>query len=99
MPYTWLPVKRRLVVQIAVLVVDRGTGPASLDDIHGLSSLRASNRCDLLVPSTKTKINGRSFRIAVPIGLFSGTVLNVQKHVFERKQRKSSRNFSSIVNK
>jgi len=33
------------------------------------------------------------------IGLFSGTVLNVRKHIFERKHRKSSRNFSSIVNK
>jgi len=29
----------------------------------------------------------------------SGTVLNVRKHIFERKYRKSSRNFSSIVNK
>jgi len=36
---------------------------------------------------------------AKTIGLFSGTVLNVRKHIFERKQRKSSRNFSSIVNK
>jgi len=33
------------------------------------------------------------------IGLFSGTVLNVRKHIFERKHRNSFRNFSSIVNK
>jgi len=33
------------------------------------------------------------------IGLFSDSVLNVRKHIFERKHRKSSRKFSSIVNK
>jgi len=33
------------------------------------------------------------------IGLFSGTVLNARTHIFYRKHRKSSRNFSSIVNK
>jgi len=33
------------------------------------------------------------------IGLFSGTVLNVRKHIFEWKHRKSSHNFSSFTNK
>jgi len=33
------------------------------------------------------------------VELFSGTVLNMLKHIFERKHRESSRNFSSIVNK
>jgi len=33
------------------------------------------------------------------IGLISCTVLNVRKHIFEQKHRKSSRNFSLIVNK
>jgi len=41
----------------------------------------------------------KSCLLAHPMGLFSGTVLNVWKHIFERKHRKSSRNFSSIVNK
>jgi len=33
------------------------------------------------------------------VHLFSGTVLNVRKHIFERTHPKSSRTFSSIVNK
>jgi len=33
------------------------------------------------------------------IGLLSDSVLNVRKHIFEWKHRKSSRNFSLIVNK
>jgi len=33
------------------------------------------------------------------IGLFNDTVLNVRKHIFERKHRKSSRNCCSIVSK
>jgi len=32
------------------------------------------------------------------IGLFRGTVLNVRKHIFERKHRKSFRNFRMFVN-
>jgi len=40
-----------------------------------------------------------SFISRLYIGLFSGTVLNVRKHIFERKHRKSSRNFISSVNK
>jgi len=34
-----------------------------------------------------------------PYGAVQWHVLNVRKHIFERKHRKSSRNFSSIVNK
>jgi len=33
------------------------------------------------------------------IGLFSDSVLNGRKHIFERRHLKSSHNFSSIVNK
>jgi len=37
-----------------------------LADIPGRSSLRAVHRGNLLVPSTKTKIGGPSFRITEP---------------------------------
>ena len=71
----WLPVQERIICKIAVLAFNciRDTGPVyfndvctPLADIHGCFSLRAADRGDLLVPSTKTKIGSRSFRIAAP---------------------------------
>ena len=71
----WLPVPQRIIFKIAVLAFNciRGTGPAyfndvciPLADIPGRASLRAAGRGDLSVPSTKTKIGSRSFRVAAP---------------------------------
>ena len=71
----WLPVSQRITFKIAVLAFSciRGTGPAyfndvciPLADIPGRASLRAAEHGDLFVPSTKTKISSRSFRVAAP---------------------------------
>jgi len=59
-----------------------------LADIPGRSSLRAADRGDLLVSSTKTKIGSRSFRIAAP------TVWN-SLPLFLRHQTLSERQFRS----
>ena len=71
----WLPVPQRINFKIAVLAFSciRGTGPAyfsdvciPLADIPGRAGLRAADRGDLFVPSSRTKIGSRSFRIAAP---------------------------------
>ena len=71
----WLPVSKRIIFKIAVLAFNciRGTGPAyfndvcvPLADIPGRASLRAAERGELFVPSTRTTIGGRSFRVAAP---------------------------------
>jgi hypothetical protein len=71
----WLPVKQRIDFKIAVLAFNciRGTGPAyfndvciPLSDISGRAGLRAAERGDLFVPSTKTMTGRRSFRVAAP---------------------------------
>ena len=71
----WLPVSERIIFKIAVLAFNciRGAGPAYFNDvctplanILDRVGLRAAERSDLLVPSTETKIGGRSFRVAAP---------------------------------
>ena len=61
----WLPVQKRIIFKITVLAFNciRESGPVyfndvcpPLADISGRFSLRAADRGDLLVPSTKTKI-------------------------------------------
>ena len=65
----------RIIFKIAVLVFNciRGTGPAYFNDvciplanIPGRASLRAAERGELFVPSTRTAIGSRSFRVAAP---------------------------------
>ena len=72
----WLPVSQRIIFKIAVLAFNciRGTGPVyfndvctRLADIPGRACLRAADRGDLFVPTTKTKIGSRSFRVAAPV--------------------------------
>ena len=78
----WLPVSQRIIFKIAVLAFNciRGTGPAyfhdvctPLPDIPGRASLRAAERGDLFVPSTRTMIGSRSFRVAAPLHQLSRT--------------------------
>jgi len=66
-----LPVQQRIIFKIALFNCIRDTGPAyfndvcmPLSDIPGPSSLQITNRGDLLVPSTETKLGDRSFCIA-----------------------------------
>jgi len=60
----------------------------------------SSLSCNFSTDSLKyIKVKLISIGLPDVVGLFSGTVLNVQKHIFERKHRKSFGNFSSIVNK
>ena len=69
----WLPAQQRIIFKIAVLALHfvRGTCPAYFNDvcvplaaIPGRTNLRAADRGDRLVPSTKTKIGGLSFCVA-----------------------------------
>ena len=71
----WLPVSKRIIFKVAVLTFNciRGTGPAyfnlvciPLADIPIRAYLRAAERGDLSVPSTRTTIGSRSFRVAAP---------------------------------
>ena len=68
-------IRAAATLEVAVLAFNciRVTGPVyfngvctSLADIPGRSSLRTADRGDFLIPSTKTKIGSRSFRIVVP---------------------------------
>jgi len=71
----WQPVQQWIIFKIAVLAFHcvRNTCPVYFKDvcvplaaIPRRTILRAADRDDLLVPSTKTKIGGRSFRVAAP---------------------------------
>ena len=71
----WLPVPQRITFKIAALTFDciRGSGPEYFSDvctplsaIPGRSGLRAAERGDLFVPTRKSKIGSRSFKVAAP---------------------------------
>ena len=62
-----------------------------LTDIPGRSSRRAADRCDLLVPSSKTKIGSRSFPITAP-AVWNSPPLH------QRGQTISERQFPSGLN-
>ena len=93
----WLPVQQRIIFKIAVLVFNciRGTGPVYFNDvcvplasIPGRTRLRAADRGDLLVPATKTKIGGRSFRIAAPT-VWNSLPLHLHDNTISERQFKS----------
>jgi len=63
----------KVAVDLTVFVV-RGTGPASFKDvcvpvadISGRAHLRSAERCDMLVPRTRTRFSQRSFHVAAPV--------------------------------
>ena len=93
----WLPVQQQIIFKIAVLVFNciHGTGPVYFNDvcvplasIPGRTSLRAADRGDLLVPATKTKIGGRSFRIAAPT-VWNSLPLHLHDNIISERQFKS----------
>jgi len=57
------------------------------------------NCCQRVIKTDVIRITAPTpaLHILIATGLFSDSVLNVRKHIFERKHRKSSRNFSSII--
>lgn len=71
----WLPVEQRVTFKVAVLAFDcvRGTCPAYYHDVctplvnvPGRRVTRSAQRGDLHVPSTRTVLGTRSFRVAAP---------------------------------
>ena len=71
----WLPVEQRVTFKVAVLAFDcvRGTCPAYCRDVctplvnvPGRRVTRSAQRGDLHVPSTRTVLGTRSFRVAAP---------------------------------
>jgi len=92
----WLSVQLRITFKIAVLAVHcvRGTCPVYFTDvcvplaaIH--TNLRAADRGDLVVPSTKTKIGGRSFRVAAPT-VWNSLPLHLHNATISERQFKSA---------
>jgi len=74
--YLTLPVRQRILYKVVVTAFDcvRGTGPAyfrdiclPVADISGWAHVRSAERCDLLVPQTRTRFGQRSFHVAAPI--------------------------------
>jgi len=53
------------------------------------TNLRAADRGDLMVPSTKTKIGGRSFRVAAPT-VFNALPLYLHNATISKQQFKSA---------
>jgi hypothetical protein len=94
----WLPVQQRIILKIAVQAFHcvRGTCPAYFNDlcvplaaIPGRTNLRAADRGDLLVPSTKTTIGGRSFRVAAPT-VWNSLPLHLHNATISERQFRSA---------
>jgi len=94
----WLPVHQRIIFKIAVLSFHcvHGTCPVYFKDvcmplaaIPGRTNLWAANWGDLLVPSTKTKIGGQSFRVAAPTVWYS-LPLHLHNATISERQFKSA---------
>ena len=71
----WLPIKQRIVYQIAVFAFDcvRGTCPSylhgvctPLTEVSGRVGLRSAHRGDLYVPTRRSELGKCSFRVAAP---------------------------------
>lgn len=90
----WLPIQQRIVYKIAVFAFDcvRGTCPSyfrgvctPLTEVSGRVGLRSAHRGDLYVPTTRSELGKRSFRVAAP-RIWNSLPLHLRSFTISREQ-------------